>query len=152
MPNPVTTYTKGSLTSPNGRTDGTYLRTVDLGFDYEGMVNGTSGIVREGVDAHQSRVLFWLTSKPCDYVGEGAVGGVLYELIGKGLNEETCSHWADYLTEQFNKTFTVSGVEYITLNYCSVTYNAKNRSAIVEMWCTDPDTKKKFKSTIEVEE
>lgn len=152
MPNPVTTYTSGVLTSPNGRTDGTYYKTVDLSFDYDGLVNGTSGIVRESVEAHQNRVLFWLTSKPCDYVAEGAVGGILYELVGKGMNEEFCSTWADTLTTQFKNTFTYGGKEIITLNYCSVTYNPKERSATVEMWCTDPDTKKKFKSTIEVEE
>lgn len=143
-----TTYTSGVLTSPNGNNEGTYLRTVDLGFDYDGLVNGSSGLVREGVEAHQSRVLFWLTSKPCDFVGQGAVGGVLYELVGKGINETACSRWAQDITKRFNETFRGE----ITLNYCSVTYNPKTRSAIVEMWCTDPDTKKKFKNLIEVEE
>mgnify|MGYP004514823037 CR=1 FL=1 len=99
-----------------------------------------------GVDANVNRVLFWLASKPYDYIRSNTRGGVLYELIGGINNDPNTQLWEESIRTGFNTEFSND----LDLLYLNLKLDKSERSLGITMIVRDKITNRTFPVSTEV--
>ena len=101
-----------------------------LGFDH---TDTDSKIIKTREEANINRVLFWLASKPDDYIREPLKGGILYSLMGTLCNATNLSEWEQKITSRFNSAFS----DDMSLVYLKLYTDRSYKKIIVTMVVKD---------------
>lgn len=99
-----------------------------------------SDIVKSGAKAHVNRILFWLSSKPNDFIRESLKGGILYSLIGQ-LNKDTnLQSWENLIKSKFASEFSSD----LDLLYLKLNTDVSYKKLIINMVVRDRLTNNTF--------
>lgn len=110
-----------------------YDRNLDKPFErYEG-------------SAHRNRLMLWLSSHPYDYVRSNTVGGVIYSLLKRSVNESNLEDWKQEIQERFNEEFS----QDLTLLLLNLSFNNKSKTLVISMIVRDNLTKEAISITTE---
>lgn len=106
---------------------------VDLYFQGNKTQDITIPFVQTGPDAMRNKVLLWLHSINGDYVRESTKGGVLYNLLGRSMNEDSAAKIKASIATFFSANF----AEDLSLVDVAVTADKQNRRWIVQLYVRD---------------
>lgn len=90
-----------------------------------------------GYPAHVNRVLFWLASKPNDYIRQSYKGGVLYSLLAQKSSEINLAEWKNEIQNRFNQDFG----QDLLLTVLDLSLDSKNKTLTLKMVVQDNITK-----------
>lgn len=78
-----------------------------LDLNYRGFNRGNPKdfLVKTNYLATVNRVLFWLTSKPNDYIRQSYKGGLLYSMLGSKAADIDVQKWETEIRNKFNQDF-----------------------------------------------
>lgn len=119
-------------------------RVVDL--NYSGYDrNSDKSFERYEGSAHRNRLMLWLSSHPYDYVRSNTVGGVIYSLLKRSVNDSNLEDWKQEIQERFNEEFS----QDLTLLLLNLSFNSKSKTLVISMIVRDNLTKEAISITTE---
>lgn len=106
---------------------------VDLWYEGYDINNPQISFEQYGKYAHVNRALFWLSSKPWDYIRESNNGGILYSLIGRLTNDTNLTDWENEIRDRFNDNFAAD----LQAMYVKLTLDKNKRILYISMIARD---------------
>lgn len=79
--------------------------SLDLNYRGYNRENPKDFLVKTNYLATVNRVLFWLTSKPNDYIRQSYKGGLLYSMLGSKAADIDIQKWETEIRNKFNQDF-----------------------------------------------
>lgn len=79
--------------------------SLDLNYRGFNRENPKDFLIKYNSQATVNRVLFWLTSKPNDYIRQSYKGGLLYAMLGSKSTDIDVQKWETEIRNKFNQDF-----------------------------------------------
>lgn len=79
--------------------------SLDLNYRGFNRENPKDSLIKYNNQATVNRVLFWLTSKPNDYIRQSYKGGLLYAMLGSKSADIDIQKWESEIRNKFNQDF-----------------------------------------------